>query len=197
MENRTASTIYGILLIILSIIVLGAMVFTTLLSVVFLGAALIVGGIIEIVHGFYGQRYGSVFYNILGGIINLILGGILVFFPGASAITLTLIIAIALVALGIYRLYVSFSSRANRGWNIAGGALILLFGVLIFLGLPATGLFLIGLFIGLQLLISGINLLLLGPSVSAIQIERGAYAHEVKKPRSKEKADKESEEEKY
>ncbi|MCL5410313.1 MAG: HdeD family acid-resistance protein [Patescibacteria group bacterium] len=201
-SNRQTNTTLGILLIVLGIIVLGAMVFTTLASVFLLGVALIIGGILEIAHGYYRERGGSTFYRILGGLINLVLGGILVFFPGASAITLTLIISLALVVLGIYRLYVGFSSVRNRGWNIAGGALTLLFGVLVFLGLPATGLFIIGLFLGLQLLISGVTLLLLGPSVSTVQIERGvSFAHDIrketKKDRSKEKSEEKSDGEKY
>lgn len=190
-SNRQTTLILGILLTILGIVVLGALMFTTLVTVFVLGLALIIGGVLEIAHAFYRERRGSTFYEIIGGIINLIVGGVMVFFPAISALSLALIIAVALIILGIYRIVIGFSSRAvNRGWSVFVGFVTLLLGIMVFIGWPATGLFIIGLFLGVQLLISGISLLLMRPNLPLVEIERGiSYTHEVKKPRSKEKQD--------
>lgn len=178
--------ILGIILVALGIIVLAAQAFTTLVTVFLLGLALIIGGILEIAHGLSRRERRSTLYEILGGIINLALGGIMILFPFLSAITLTLFIAAAMIALGGYRLVTGFSAqRRNRGWNIFGGLLTLLLGLLVLIGWPATGLFVIGLFLGAQLIISGLIIIFIGTSLPTVRIEREtSFAHDVKKDKS-------------
>jgi uncharacterized membrane protein HdeD (DUF308 family) len=43
----------------------------------------------------------------------------------------------------------------NRGWRLASSIITLLLGVLILLEWPASGLFIIGLFIGIDLIFTG------------------------------------------
>lgn len=193
-QSRDKGFIIGILLTILGITVLATQAFTTLITVFFLGVVLFVGGILEVIHGFSREGRRSALFEITGGLINLVLGGVLIFFPTLSAVTLTLMIAVAMILLGGYRLLNSLTYHTrNRGWRIFGGLLTLLLGIFILTGWPASGLYIIGLFMGIQLLISGITTILIGTGLPAEQLERvipGSeirYAHDVKKTRSKKK----------
>lgn len=184
-ENSIAFTL-GVLLLVLGIIVLIAQVFTTLVSVFFLGLMLIIGGVLEIGHGISNHR-GSLLFEILGGIINLLIGTSLVLFPAISAIGLTLLIAVSMIILGIYRIFISFGHISNRGWTALSGFLTALLGVLVIIGWPASGLYIIGLFIGVQLFASGVALMIAARQPFA-RIKKSSvtsnmsYASEVRRP---------------
>jgi uncharacterized membrane protein HdeD (DUF308 family) len=86
--------------------------------------------------------------------------------PALAAVTLTLVIAIILIAAGAFRLFIAFSTPLHhRGWLILNGAISILLGVMIWSSWPVSGLWVIGMFIGIDMIFDGWTEIMLALSV--------------------------------
>lgn len=146
----------GISLLILGIITLSAQVFTTLVSLVFLGWMLAIGGIGEFFYGFFSGSFGRAILYFIGGIVTFVIGASIVLFPGISALTITFLIGMYMLLIGMYKTLSSLFVRyPSWGWNFASGIVSFILGAIIFAGWPVSGLWVIGLFIGVELFVRG------------------------------------------
>lgn len=149
---------WGIALVILGTLAVVYSTFTTLLSVVFLGFLILIAGIFVIIDAFsFWWKKGSGFFlHLLMGILYVAVGFMLINNPVWSSISLTLLLGIFYLALGITRIIYALSHRLPMwGWNLVNGLIALVLGLLILMQWPMTGLFVIGLFIGIDLLFAG------------------------------------------
>lgn len=146
----------GIGLIVLGMIGISASGLFTLASVVFFGWLLVIGGIGVVVHAFWVNRWSGFFLQLLSGLLYLIVGWILVARPGLGAVTLTLVFAISLVVQGAFRIGAALSTRMD-GWGflLVSGIVTLVLGLMIWNEWPLSGLWVIGLFVGIELLFYG------------------------------------------
>ena len=137
-------------------IAIGYAVEMTIVSVVFLGWLLIIGGIFEVIHGFSRRQWSGFFINLLAGVLYAVAGGVMIANPALAAVSLTLLIAIILIVAGVFRLIVAFSTPLHhRGWLILNGAISILLGIMIWNSWPVSGLWVIGLFIGIDMIFDG------------------------------------------
>lgn len=149
---------WGVALIVLGFAAMYFSFYSTILSVILLGGILSIAGVFVMFDAFqfWWKKWGGFAAHLLIGLLYLTVGIILVQQPIASSLSLTLILGIFYIVLGIFRLAYNFSTHLpQRGWRIFGGALTLLLGIFIVAEWPATGLFVIGLFIGIDLLFAG------------------------------------------
>jgi uncharacterized membrane protein HdeD (DUF308 family) len=154
--HRTWYLCVGIALIILGTIAIGSAEIMTMVSVMFLGWILIFAGVFEIVHGFARRAWGGFFINLMGGLLYAVTGLLMVSHPGVAAITLTFMIAMLLIVAGTFRLIVAFSTPIHhRGWLILNGLISLFLGFCIMDSWPVSGLWIIGLFIGIDMIFDG------------------------------------------
>jgi uncharacterized membrane protein HdeD (DUF308 family) len=117
---------------------------------------MIAGGIAEIVNAFYAGRWSGTLLHMLIGILYAVVGVMIVDQPAEAAIQLTLIIAIFLVISGLFRIVFAISERfTGWGWVLLNGAISLFLGILIYKQWPSSGLWVIGLFIGIDLIFNG------------------------------------------
>jgi uncharacterized membrane protein HdeD (DUF308 family) len=170
----------GIALLVLGTIALGASMVMTIASVLLFGGILIVGGVLEAVHAFWREKgWGGFFIDLLTGILYVVVGFMLVANPAASAVALTLIIALFLMFGGIFRIVVALSVRFhNWGWMLLHGVIILLLGISIWRQWPLSGLWVIGLFIGIDMVFNGWSLVMLGMAARKIPDEVAEMASE-------------------
>lgn len=155
----------GVCLLLLGAIAVGASVFVTLVTVVFYGWLLIVGGGLATVHAFWRRRWGGFFLDLLCGVLYLVVGVMIVLNPEAAAVTLTLLIAVFLMLGGLFRIFVALSTHyEHRLWVLLHGAVTLLLGIMIWSEWPLSGLWVIGLFIGVEMILAGWSLIMLGLS---------------------------------
>lgn len=146
----------GILLSCLGLLVLSTTVLSTLASVLFLGWMLLLAGVVHAVHslftgswrGFFGELITGIFYGIAG---VLIIGN-----PLATAVTLTLMITPLFIVVGLMRMVGSVVYQYPQwGWSFASGGITLAVGIFLWRSMPATGLWLIGTLIGIELFFRG------------------------------------------
>jgi uncharacterized membrane protein HdeD (DUF308 family) len=120
------------------------------------GFLLIAGGIAEIVNSFYAGRWSGTLLHLLIGVLYAVVGLMIVDQPEGSAIKLTLIIAIFLIVSGLFRIVFAISERfTGWGWVLLNGAVTLFLGMLIYKEWPSSGLWVIGLFVGIDLIFNG------------------------------------------
>ncbi len=155
-KNRGWFLALGILLIIGGTLAIIYDVAATLLSVLFFGWLLIIVGAIEAVQSFWQPRWGGFFLHLIVGILAVVVGFNLVSSPMEGALVLTLVMAIYFLVIGIIRAVSAVAMRfPGWGWVFFSGVITFILGILIKSQWPATGLFIIGLFIGIDLIFSG------------------------------------------
>jgi uncharacterized membrane protein HdeD (DUF308 family) len=120
------------------------------------GFLMIAGGIAEIVNSFHAGRWSGTLVHLLIGVLYAVVGLLIIDQPEGAAIQLTLIIAVFLIVSGIFRIVFAISERfTGWGWVMLNGAVTLFLGILIYKQWPASGLWVIGLFIGIDLVFNG------------------------------------------
>jgi uncharacterized membrane protein HdeD (DUF308 family) len=153
----------GVLMLILGTIALGCSVTMTLATVALIGWLMIFGGVAEIVHAFSTKAWGGFFIDLLTGVLYTVAGFFMVANPGVAAVSLTLMIAVLLVFEGVFRIITAVATRMPHwGWLLLHGVVNVLLGLAIWWQWPYSGLWVIGLFVGINMLFNGWTLVMLG-----------------------------------
>ena len=146
----------GIALIVLGIIALGAVFYVSLVTVVFFGVLLLIGGIGEIVSSFWAGKWSGFLLHLLVGILYAVTGYLIVDRPVESLGTHTLLLAAFFIVSGAFRVVASLSLRfTNWGWTLLNGVVSAVLGILILKQLPESALWVIGLFVGIEMIFNG------------------------------------------
>jgi uncharacterized membrane protein HdeD (DUF308 family) len=120
------------------------------------GFLLLGSGIAEIVHSFWVGRWSGMLVHLLVGVLYTLVGFLVIDQPAEAAVQVTLLIAIFLMVGGIFRIVLSVSERfTGWGWVLLNGAVTFMLGLMIYKQWPASSLWVIGLFIGIDLIFNG------------------------------------------
>lgn len=153
----------GVALFVLGLIALGAVVFVTLATMVFFGCLLIAAGVLQAVHALISRRWGGHVIDLLTGILSLVVGVLVVTHPEGTAAALTLLIAMFLIFGGAFRIAIAIFNQFNHWiWLLLHGVVNLALGLMIWRQWPDSGQLVIGLFIGIDMLLNGWTLMMLG-----------------------------------
>jgi uncharacterized membrane protein HdeD (DUF308 family) len=146
----------GVLLVLLGGAIMSSSYYATVFSMIILGFFLISGGIIQIIQAFLARKWSGLFLSLFVGLLYLVTGALLVARPVASAVSLTLWIAGFCFLIGLFKMLSSLLLRFNQwGWVFLNGLVTFLLGLMIYMDWPVSGLWLIGLYIGLDMILSG------------------------------------------
>jgi len=149
---------WGIALVILGMLAISAATFTTLASVVFIGILIFIAGAIIAIDAatFWKGNTSGFVLHLLMGILYLVVGIELIKDPLNGSISLTLLLGIFYLVLGIFRTVYALMHRVPKWqWNLLNALISLALGLLILANWPASSLYIIGLFVGIDLLFSG------------------------------------------
>jgi uncharacterized membrane protein HdeD (DUF308 family) len=164
----------GIFMVIIGTLALGCSMTVTLFSMLFLGWMMIFAGIGEVVHAFWKKKWDGIFMHIVVGILYVVVGFMVLANPGSSAVTLTLLMAIFFILTGIFRFILALWTRLpNWGWEFINGIITLILGILIWEQWPVSGLWVIGLFLGIDLIISGWAWIMLSLAARQLRAQQG------------------------
>ena len=159
----------GIVLVILGVVALSWAVLTTLVSAVLFGWLLLVGGVLSVVHAFLRRRWGCFFLELFAGILYAVVGLMIVGNPAEGALALTLVIAVFLMLGGLFRILTAVTARFHHWvWVLLNGVISLLLGLMIWRQWPVSGLWVLGLFIGIDMIFYGWSLIMLALAVRGL-----------------------------
>lgn len=148
----------GIALVLCGMLALGNMMLATFAVVLFAGWMMIISGVIEIIHGFQMKTtWGKFFLEVLVGLLYVVAGVFTLMAPPAAAAVLTLIAGAAFAASGIVRIVMAFQMQSGTPWIwvALSGAITTLLGALVLAQWPYSGLYILGLFFGVDLVFAG------------------------------------------
>ncbi|OJH37579.1 HdeD family acid-resistance protein [Cystobacter ferrugineus] len=152
--------VMGLLLSLLGVVALGAVVATSVASVIFFGSMLVVAGIFEIIHAFRVRKTGPFLMFLLGGILSIVVGAMVLARPGAGLMAMTLLLAGYFFASGLFRGITSLVDRyAGWGWDFAYGLVSVVLGIIISAQMPTSSLWALGIVVGVEILVRGISIM--------------------------------------
>ncbi len=148
---------FGVASIILGTIGLGMSFALTLASVVLFGVLLVAGGVIQVLDAFKCRGWKGTAWHVLIGLLYVVGGVIVMVDPVFASETFTLVLAAVLIAVGLVRAIMAFQLRPAMGWYwpLISGLVSLGLGGVILAQWPASGLFVIGVIIAIELIFNG------------------------------------------
>ena len=153
----------GIVLILGGIFVLGDVALATLISTLLIGYTAIVVGAFEIVHAFWTKGWGGFIWQLLLGALYIVFGLMVVRQPASGALILTFVLGLVLLASGVVRIIVGVRQWRDTGWiMVVSGLFGIAAGLIILSGWPTSGIWVLGLLLGIDLISHGIAWLTYG-----------------------------------
>ena len=147
----------GVVYVIGGIIALGSVVMATKVSVFVVGIMMLIAGVAEVINAFQIKTWGKFLLWLLLGALYIVAGFFAFENPLLAAAALTLLLGISLLVSGIMRIVIAFSMQETMPWIWVAfsGVITFLLGLLIVAHWPISSLYVLGIFLGVDLVIAG------------------------------------------
>jgi uncharacterized membrane protein HdeD (DUF308 family) len=139
----------------------------TLATVFVFGVMMMIAGGVALIHSFWTHRWDGFAIQLLAGILAAVMGFLLIMDAEMGAVVITLILGSYFLVSGGFRLVFALTHTRlhHRGALIFSGAITLLLGILIMIHWPSSAMWVIGTFIGIDLLFYGFSLISLASAI--------------------------------
>lgn len=161
-EHWQLFVIQGILLVILGALAIAVPVIASVAVAAFVGWLLFFAGAFRAFSLIRAPHAPGYWSTLLLSILTAILGLIIALFPLQGAITLTMVLTAYFIVHGISSFMLAFSIKGHTGrWVLlfVGGIIDLALAALVIAGWPSTSVFILGLYVGINLLFTGFALI--------------------------------------
>jgi len=147
----------GVVYIVAGIVALGSVVLATVATVFVVGLMMVIAGIAEVINAFQVKTWGKFLFWLLLGALYILAGFFAFANPLLAAAMLTLLLGISLAASGVMRVVLAFGMKQAMPWIwvLLSGAVTFLLGVVILAHWPVSSLYILGLFLGIDLVLAG------------------------------------------
>ena len=147
---------FGIALVLLGALAIVRSVAATVDSMLFFGWLLLFAAGIEVVQAIMVGKWAGLFQHWLSAALFGVLGALIIWRPMVTAEILTLLIGAFFLVAGAFQLITPFViSLPEWGWHALNGLITFVLGILILAQWPVSGLWVIGLFLGIELVFYG------------------------------------------
>lgn len=155
---------FGVVMVILGVIAWFDVIAVTIAGTLFIGAMLLIGGIVQVVHAFMDRQWQAFLFHLLAGLLSAIAGFLIMAEPIQGSVAITIFLAIALVLAGALRIAIAVQHREMQGWGMLlfAGIVTVIVGILLYATLPWSGLWVLGTLIAVELIVQGIGWIRLG-----------------------------------
>jgi uncharacterized membrane protein HdeD (DUF308 family) len=158
--------IVGILLVLLGLLAASHPFLATAVIVEIFGAILVVSGLVQAGVAVWSRHGSNFVIDLLGGILGAVIGILIVVKPLIGAEAITLLLAVYFLVGGVFRFVSSFvSTTPARVWMAFAGLVDLILGVMILNRWPSDSTWVLGLFVAVNLLFSGVLWIVLALSL--------------------------------
>lgn len=146
----------GIALIVFGTVALAVPYIATSAAILTIGIMLMAGGLANAIGSFWSRDWSGFLMGVLAGALYFVLGLVFVRKPDVAASALTMVIAGLLMASGIVKIVIAVKHRFPQWiWAALSGVLSLLLGFMILNDYPDSKYWVIGLFLGLDMIFHG------------------------------------------
>jgi uncharacterized membrane protein HdeD (DUF308 family) len=165
--------ILGILLVLSGTVALVYPFVASLAAVIVLGMSLLISGIATIITSFWAGKWSATLLQLLIGVFYAVLGFMIMDTPVTATVSLTLVVSIMFIIVGIMRSVAALTIRFPQwGWSLLSGVLTTLVGFVIYRNLEQSALWAIGTLVGIQLLFDGWFWIMLSAAVRRLPVSR-------------------------
>ena len=156
----------GIALIFIGAIAVIDSVAVSVASMIVFGWVLLIAGIVQAVQAFRHRTSGHFLLHVVNAVFSFIVGLMLLGNSLAGLLVITLLLAVYFVVSGIFRIVAALTVRVHgSGWILVDGIISLILGILVWAHWPTAALWVIGLFIGINLITTGCSQVMLALAV--------------------------------
>jgi uncharacterized membrane protein HdeD (DUF308 family) len=168
----------GIIYLLVGVLALYSVVTATVASVFVVGIMMLIAGVAEVVNAFQVKSWGKFFLWVILGVLYIVAGFVTFENPLLVAALLTLVLGAALVASGIMRIILAFNMKEGTQWIavVFSGIVTFLLGVIILAHWPVSSLYILGLFLGIDLVFAGVGWIGVGISLKGLADEANQRA---------------------
>jgi uncharacterized membrane protein HdeD (DUF308 family) len=147
----------GILAILIGCVAILVPAVASVGTAIFIGWILLIAGAFLVAGAFMAHSIGTVVLRLLWALLTVVVGLWLIVEPHNGTLTLTLVLGLYFLFMGITRTVVAFSARGQEGAGLVGlsGIAGLLIGILVLVELPSSADWAIGLLVGIDLIFAG------------------------------------------
>ena len=166
----------GVVYVVAGFIALASVAMATVASVLVVGVMMIVAGIAELINAFQIKTWGRFLVWALLGVLYIIAGFVTFENPLLAAALLTLFLGASLFASGIVRIFLAFSMKRETPWIwvALSGVITLLLGLIILAHSPVNSVYILGMFLGIDLIFAGAGWIGLGFGLHRVPAARTA-----------------------
>lgn len=153
--------IVGILSILAGIVALANPFAATLTAELIAGYMFLAIGVLTLVSAFQDQGWGARIWALLLGALITVFGFNLVTKPLEGIVQLTLIVAILMMVMGIFRILIALTPMAAgaRGFLIVAGLVSIVLSIMIFTNFPWSSVVVLGIFLAIELISNGVSII--------------------------------------
>ena len=147
----------GILAIVVGCIAILVPAVAAVGTAIFIGWILVIAGAFLVAAAFSAHSVGSLIVRLIWAALTVIVGVWLIVEPHNGTLTLTLVLGIYFLFMGLTRIAVAFAGRGQEGAGLVGlsGVAGLLVGILVLAKFPSSADWAIGLLVGIDLIFAG------------------------------------------
>jgi uncharacterized membrane protein HdeD (DUF308 family) len=155
----------GIVLLILGVLAVLAPVIASVAATIFFGWILLISGIVGLVTTFRARQAPGFWWALLSDLVAIVAGVVLLWRPLLGTLSLTAVLIAFLFVEGIFTIMYALEHRSGLsgrwGWMLASGIVDVVLAIILFVGLPGTALWALGLLVGINLLFGGWALIMI------------------------------------
>ena len=147
----------GVVSVIAGVIALATDIFATAIAVYVIGFMMLFSGAMEIVAAFNAKDWSHRILWLLLGALYVFAGIICLQNPFAAATILTLLLGFSLIIGGLVRIFLATRVKEGTpwGWVVFSGLISVLLGIIIVAKWPVSSFFVLGIFLGVDLIFIG------------------------------------------
>jgi len=154
------SLFLGVIYILVGMIAIMTPLIVSLMTVLFFGFLLTAAGVAGLIHALWQRGWAGFAVQLLAGVLATCMGILLIFDVEQGVVVITLIMACYFLVGGFFKAGFAISHPAlhHRGSLIFSGVISLILGILILAHWPNSSMWVIGTFIGIDLIFYGLSL---------------------------------------
>lgn len=164
--------IEGIVLIILGSAAILAPVVASITVAIVLGWIFLIGGVVGLIATVAGRGAPGFWWALISAIVSIAAGVSLIGWPVVGTFSITFVLMAYLVADGILTIMFALDHRRELSqrwiWLLVNGVLDLVLAAIIFLALPASAVWALGLIVGIDLVFGGFSLVAMATAARKI-----------------------------
>lgn len=151
--------IEGLILLLLGVAAIVLPLIATIAVEIMIGWLLLISGIVGLIATIRMRHAPGFFWSLVSAILAIAAGLVLLRWPLSGALSLTVILTAFFVVEGVASIFYALEHKRELSgrwaWMLMSGVLDLILGGLIFLGLPGTAAWAIGLLVGINMVFGG------------------------------------------